>query len=131
MTFAYSSRPRRIGAALALAVTLFAGSTFAQAPSEASQKEANTHFQRAVQLYSEADYRAALVEFKRAYEIAPHVAVLYNIGQAHYQLQNYAEALSSFERFVAEGGTAHKAEVDQAISVLQTRVGKVDISTPT
>lgn len=132
MTLAYrsTSRPRRIGAVLALAFTLTAASSFA-APTEAEQKDANNHFQRAVQLYSEADYRAALVEFKRAYEIAPHVQVLYNIGQAYYQLQNYADALATFERFNAEGGTGHKAEVDQAISVLQTRVGKLDITTPT
>jgi hypothetical protein len=135
MTLTVSCRPHRIGAALILSFALFSGSSFtvraahAQAPEQ--QKEAETHFQRAVQLYSEADYRAALVEFKRAYEIAPHVAVLYNIGQAHYQLQNYAEALTTFERFMAEGGTAHKAEVEQAIAILKTRVGKVDVSTST
>lgn len=122
-------RPRQVGAALALACSLFAGVVSAQ-PTEAEQKEANTHFQRAVQLYSEADYRAALVEFKRAYEIAPHPSVLYNIGEAYYQLQNYAEALNTFEKFIADGGTNHKAEVENTISILKTRVGKVDISTP-
>ena len=103
----------------------------AQSPTDADQKEANTHFQRAVSLYSEADYRAALVEFKRAYEIAPHPSVLYNIGEAYYQLQNYAAALDTFEKFVADGGTTHKSEVENTIAILKTRVGKVDITTPT
>src|SRR3954469_12191733 len=94
-----------------------------------AQREANVHFQRAVQLYSEADYRAALVEFKRAYELAPNVTVLYNLGETYYQLQNYAEALTTFERFLAEGGTAHKQEVENAVTVLKTRVGKLDITT--
>jgi hypothetical protein len=103
----------------------------AQAPDAAAQKEAGIHFQRAVGLYGEADYRAALVEFKRAYEIAPSTTVLYNLGQTYYQLQNYAEALSTFERYVAEGGSGHKGEVENAINVLKTRVGKVDITTTT
>jgi hypothetical protein len=102
----------------------------AQGADPNAQKEANVHFQRAVQLYSETDYRAALVEFKRAYELAPHPSVLYNLGQTYYQLQNYAEALTTFERFLAEGGTQHRGEVEQAIGVLKTRVGKLDITTP-
>jgi len=116
---------------LAIGIFFFASTAGAQAagPDANSQKEAGVHFQRAVQLYSEADYRAALVEFKRAYELAPNVTVLYNLGETYYQLQNYAEALTTFERFLAEGGTAHKQEVENAVSVLKTRVGKLDITT--
>src|SRR3954471_22237449 len=113
---------------------LIAGTMSAVAPAfaqEGNQREANVHFQRAVQLYSEADYRAALVEFKRAYELAPHVTVLYNLGNTYYQLQNYAAALDTFEKFLAQGGTTHRQEVENAIGVLKTRVGKVDITTPT
>lgn len=121
------SRVRVRAAALlgALTLSLVASSASAQE----QEREANTHFQRAVQLYAETDYRAALVEFKRAYEIAPHVTVLYNIGQAYYQLQNYAEALTTFERFLAEGGTTHRADVESAVAVLKTRVGRIDVTT--
>lgn len=100
------------------------------AQDKTTQQEANTHFQRAIGLYGEADYRAALVEFKRAYELAPHVTLLYNLGQTYYQLQNYAEALSCFERFLAEGGSAHRQEVESAIGVLRARVGRLDIAAP-
>jgi hypothetical protein len=96
-----------------------------------AQKDANAHFQRAVALYAEADYHGALVEFKRAYEIAPHVTVLYNLGQTYYQMQNYADALATFERFLAEGGTSHRSEVESAVGVLKSRVGKVEITTST
>jgi hypothetical protein len=117
---------------LAFGIVFFASTaaTNAHAQDASSQKEAGVHFQRAVQLYSEADYRAALVEFKRAYELAPNVTVLYNLGETYYQLQQYAEALTTFERFLAEGGTQHKQEVENAVSVLKTRVGKLDITTP-
>lgn len=118
---------------LALGIFFFAQTSAttacAQDANANAQKEAGVHFQRAVTLYSEADYRAALVEFKRAYELAPNVTVLYNLGETYYQLQNYAEALTTFERFLAEGGTQHKAEVENAVSVLKTRVGKLDITT--
>jgi hypothetical protein len=103
----------------------------ADSPDGAPVKEAGKHFQRGVTLYDEADYRAALVEFRRAYEIAPNAAVLYNIGQAYYQLQNYAAALSTFERYLAEAGAlaAHRREVEQTLETLQARVGKVAITT--
>jgi len=96
-----------------------------------SVKEAGKHFQRGVALYNEADYRAALVEFRRAYDIAPNAAVLYNIGQTYYQLQNYAAALSTLERYLNESGAtaAHRPEVEQTIGTLQARVGKVAITT--
>jgi hypothetical protein len=101
------------------------------APSASSVKEAGKHFQRGVTLYNEADYRAALVEFRRAFEIAPNAAVLYNIGQTYYQLQNYAAALSTLARYLSESGAtaAHRPEVEQTIETLQARVGKVAVST--
>ena len=117
-----TSRLRSFAFALCLLTTV------ARADDNPSQKEANLHFQRAILLYGEADYRAALVEFKRAYEIAPHVTLLYNLGQTYHQLQNYADALTTFERFLAEGGSAHRAEVENAVGVLKSRVGKLDIA---
>jgi hypothetical protein len=102
------------------------------APAEPSAiKKAAKHFQRGVALYGEADYRAALVEFRRAYEVAPNPAVLYNIGQAYYQVQNYAAALTTFERYLAEAGdgASHRAEVEQTLETLKARVGTVEIST--
>lgn len=93
-------------------------------------KKAGKHFQRGVALYNEADYRAALVEFRRAYETAPNPAVLYNIGQTYYQLQSYAQALTTFERYLAESGeqAAHAKEVEDTVDILRSRVGKLQIS---
>lgn len=111
-------------------VALASPARAADAPAS-PMKEAGKHFQRGVALYSEADYRAALVEFKRAYEIAPNAAVLYNIGQTHYQLQNYAAALSTLERYLTEAGAgaSHRAEVEQTLETLKARVGKVEVTT--
>lgn len=113
----------------ALALASLAPAAHADVPA-AVAKDAGKHFQRGVTLYNEADYRAALVEFRRAYEIAPNAAVLYNIGQTYYQLQNYAAALTALQRYLGEAGPTapHRREVEQTLDTLQSRVGKVTIS---
>src|SRR2546423_5985062 len=98
---------------------------------DSPNREAAKHFQRGVSLYGEADYRGALVEFKRAYALAPNVAVLYDVGETEYQLHDYAAALTTFERYLAEAGPAeaHRAEVVATVETLRTRVGRVTIAT--
>ena len=56
--------------------------------------------------------------------------MLYNIGQAEYQLQEYAPALRTLERFLADTGpnAAHRAEVQQTVEVLRGRVGHIALS---
>jgi hypothetical protein len=119
--------PLVLGAAL---LGLAAPAALADPPAASPVKEATTHFRRGVALYNEADYRGALIEFKRAYEIAPNANVLYNVGETHYQLQNYAAALAVFERYLTEAGTTalHRREVEQTMDTLRTRIGKVRIT---
>ncbi len=128
------ARTRRLtgmlfAAALATA-TVVVGEAAAQ-EAESPAREAGKHFQRAVALYGEADYRSALVEFKRAYALAPNTAVLYNVGEAEFQLQDYASALTTFRHFLAEAGPAdgHRAEVENDVEVLRSRVGHVNVTT--
>jgi tetratricopeptide (TPR) repeat protein len=94
-------------------------------------REATKHFQRGVTLYGETDYRGALVEFNRAYAIAPNSAVLYNIGESHYQLRDYAAALTTFERYLATcgAGDSHRAELEGSVRELRSRVGRLMIAT--
>jgi len=94
-------------------------------------REAGKHFDHGVVLYGEADYPAALAEFKRAYALAPNSAVLFNIGEAQFQLQDYAGALASFTRYLVEApqGAAHRADVENDIEILRTRVGHLTIVT--
>jgi tetratricopeptide (TPR) repeat protein len=103
----------------------------ADAPAGSIVQEAGKHFSRGVSLYQEADYRAALVEFRRAYEIAPNTAVLYNIGETYYQLQNYAQAMTTLERYLTEAGAGapHSDEVDKTLDILRARVGKIEVTT--
>jgi tetratricopeptide (TPR) repeat protein len=120
------TQSRRLVVAASMLVAL-ASAARADTPT----KEAGKHFQRGVALYNEADYRAALVEFRRAYEIAPNAVVLYNIGETQYQLQNYAAALTTLERYLNESGATatHRPEVEQTLDILRARVGKVEVKT--
>ncbi|HEY1696610.1 MAG TPA: PEGA domain-containing protein [Polyangiaceae bacterium] len=118
---------RRILLVLAVVLLLLASRT-ARAD---DPRQASKHFQRGVALYGEADYRSALVEFKRAYALAPNPAVLYNVGETQYQLQDYAGALTTFEHFLAEASTgdAHRGEIESSLEVLRSRVGHLSVTT--
>lgn len=95
---------------------------------------AQRHFRRGVELYDEADFATALVEFRRAYETLPEFRVLYNIGQAEYQLQLYAAALKSFRLYLDQGGerisASRRADVEREVARLEGRVARLHVSGP-
>ncbi|HET6146136.1 MAG TPA: PEGA domain-containing protein [Polyangia bacterium] len=121
-----------VGGLLAVSVVLGAA-PLAGAAQDAhpSRQEADKHFEHGVALYMEADYRAALVEFLRAYELAPNGVVLFNIGETQYQLRDYAAALATFERYLAESpqNDSHRQLVEANVKELRTRVGRLTITT--
>ncbi len=125
---------RRIASFFLAASLVSSAPAFAQPakPAPEATRDAGKHFQRGVALFNEADYAGALAEFKKAYELSPNAAVLYNIGQTHFQLRSYAAALPVFERYLAESGASaeHRAEAEANIETLRARVGKIDVVAP-
>jgi|CZKU01.1.fsa_nt_gi hypothetical protein len=119
--------------AIALVLTLTTAQAYAQEPqaSAAPTSEARAHFDRGVTFYEETDYSAALVEFKRAYTLAPTWQVLFNIGQSYFQLRNYALALVTLRQFIEQGGNRippeRRALVDTESMDLANRVGHTRI----
>jgi hypothetical protein len=94
--------------------------------------EAQARFRSGLELYEEDDFRAALVEFQRAYELAPSFRILYNIAQVQFQLQDYAGSLRSFERYLQEGAdridAGRRQVVERDMERLRTRVAHIAIS---
>lgn len=89
-------------------------------------------FKRGVEFYKEADFRAAVVEFKRAYEVSnKDYRILYNIAQCEYQLTNYVGAYNAFEKYLADGGEKVKedkrSEVTSELAKLKSRIGIVTV----
>src|SRR4051812_60021 len=74
-------------------------------PSAAAVEEGRARFSKGVALFRASNYRAALVEFNRAYAVAPSFRIQFNIGQTCAELQDYACAVKAFQKFLAEGGT--------------------------
>lgn len=95
--------------------------------------EARAHFQRGVQYYEESDYRAALLEFERAYAIQAAYQLLYNLGQVCAELKDYANAERYFRGYLKQGRSSiapeRRSEVLVELSRLRTRVGSLKIET--
>jgi hypothetical protein len=95
--------------------------------------EASDRFRSGVAFYRSRDFAAALVEFKRAYELVPNYAVLYNLGQTAREVKDNAAALAAFERYLRDGETkiqaARRKEVTAAIDELRGKVGKIKVVT--
>jgi hypothetical protein len=96
-----------------------------------SVDEARQRFQKGVQLFHEWSFEAALAEFRKAYQLAPSYRVLYNIGQVHYELHNYVDALKAFRQYLSEGGTEvpvdRRTQIEADIRKLEARVGYIEV----
>jgi hypothetical protein len=116
-----------------LSATVFLPSpAHAEPPAAKAQEEGRTHFTRGVALFKDADFRAALIEFKKAYEIAPSFKVQYNIGQTCLELQDYSCALSAFQKYLAEGQkdvpAARRKEVEKEVTRLASLIAHVRVA---
>ncbi len=121
------------------ALVLASPSAFSQpaadgAPEPATAKNAergSLHFQRGVAFYKEGNFAAALVEFKRANQLAPNYRLLFNMGQTNFELHDYVNALHAFEEYLESGGAdirpARRAEVEEDIRVLRGRVASLTV----
>ena len=91
-----------------------------------TKAEAKRHFERAVELVEEGEFEKAIVEFKEAYELAPHYSVLYNLGQAHVGLGRPVEAVDYLKRYLEQGkgaiSAARRAEVTREIERQKARI---------
>jgi hypothetical protein len=112
--------------------TLCASAAWGQA---GDKNEADKRFNQGVALYKSGDLAAALVEFKKAYEIAPNFRVLYNIGQLYAQVADNANAVRAYQKYLNDGGTnvpaARRAQVQAEIRRLMAGVAKVSILSDT
>lgn len=95
--------------------------------------EAKQHLEAATQLYDENNFRGALAELQRAYELAPSFKILFNIGQVDMELQDYAGALRAYSRYLSEGGPDVPADRGKQVRAdlerLRGRVGKIAVQT--
>jgi hypothetical protein len=94
-------------------------------------KEARVRYERGMKLYEDGAYEQAMVEFERAYALAPAYRILYNIGQISVLLRDYPKAVRSFQQFLDEGGprvpAKQRKEVETELDHLKARVAYVTV----
>ena len=128
-------RTRPVAALLSLALVALPALRQARAdePAAAKSDDARQRFKTGVAFYKDKDFTAALVQFKRAYELLPNYVVLYNLGQTARELKDYAAALTAFERYLRDGGSkitaARHKEVSAAVDELRRKVGTLKVTT--
>lgn len=104
---------------LRVAVCCLAVMLASLASADDQRDEAKAHFELGRVEYRSGKPRAALAEFKKAYDIAPVPELLYNIGLCQEQLGDLNAALGSYLRYEATRGDQNHAEVDAHIAELQ------------
>ncbi len=104
----------------------------ATAEDEPNISSARDHFGRAVEFYRDGNYEAALADFDRAYELAPHWGLLYNIGLAHAALLNYPAAVDALERHLREGAdevpVTRRSQLERELRRLESLIGRLVIT---
>lgn len=94
---------------LALTLTTTSSLAFAQsADDKAKAAKLKTEADRAM---DDIQYADALAKYKQAHDLNPDPALLYNEGRAYGALNQYPEALSALEQFVAQASPELKAKV--------------------
>jgi hypothetical protein len=102
------------------------------APNDVQVGEARQHYQKGIELFDDQAFDSALIEFKRAYALAPSYVILYNIGVASERLRDFVTAVHSYERFLKDGAASIEPEkarsIKDQIALLQGRIARVRIT---
>lgn len=108
--------------ALILALALASATAWAEPapPLSQAQAMARVHYECGRHRYALRDYKQALEEFERAYELSPVPALLVNIGQAARKAGFPREAVRAYQRFLDSraGSPRVRAEVWEALDEL-------------
>lgn len=131
-------RKRHVSHALvaAAAVLLVASRASADSPVGGEDPkrtdEARIRFQRGVELYKDGDYRASIIEFRRAYELVPSWRIQYNLAQACAEVQDHPCTLRALEAYLAGGGAEvpedRRTAVEAELRRVRGRVARVHVT---
>jgi PEGA domain len=128
------SLPLALAAVLAVAPALAAPPTAPAAVDVRSQlpDAARKAWDAAKQLAGASDFRGALVEFQRAYDLSHNPRVLFNVGVTEKLLTHYARAVDAWDREQSEGAgqlsSAELQELKNAIAIVQQFVTTIDVT---
>ena len=123
-----------VGETAARAAPPAAPSTAVAAPDVRAQlaEPARRAWDAAKQLAGASDYKGALVEFPRAYELSHNPRVLFNVGVTEKLSTHYARAVDAWEKEQAEGAAqltpSELTELKNAVAIVQQFVTTIDVT---
>jgi tetratricopeptide (TPR) repeat protein len=82
----------------------------APAPDSDAKVRARAYVDAGLQAHERGDYDAALALYQQAYDLLPHPALFFNMGQAHRLAGRPAEALAMYRRYLVEVPTGPLAD---------------------
>ena len=89
---------------------------------DAATRAAKKHYAKGDKLFALGKFDQALVEFEAAYEAKPLPKLLFNIGQAHRNLDHYDQAIFAFRKYLREVPDADNREaVEKLIDDLEAK----------
>jgi hypothetical protein len=96
------------------------------------EERARAHYDRAVDLFSEGNYPAALLELQRAGELRPSYKLYHSIAQVHAAMNDPASALDNYRKYLQQGGqrisAERRREVSDEMTALSRRVATITIA---
>jgi len=102
---------------IAVVLAVFASSNVAFAD---PRRDADEHARRGVAFYNLAKYEPAIDEFEQAYTLFQSDALLFNLAQAHRQLQHCERAIHYYKRFMEGNPTSGlAAQVESLLPKLE------------
>jgi hypothetical protein len=113
-------------------LTLVLGLLPARALAETDRKtEARQHFDRGAALAQQKDYDGAVTELKRAYELDPDSAVLFDLGQAHAAAGQPVQAVDALGRYLTDGNAQisdeRRRQIEAEIVQQEARIATVTV----
>lgn len=83
-------------------VAALATATTAARADDDNTRAAKRHYAKGDKLFALGKFEQALVEFEAAYQAKPLPKLLFNIGQAHRNLDHYDQAIFAFRKYLRE-----------------------------
>lgn len=93
---------------------------------------ARAHFFRGVKYYESGDFRWALLEFRRAFDLSHNYRILYNLGRVNHELNQYANAIEAYQAYLSAGGSEieadRRADIERDLETLRARTASLTIT---
>jgi tetratricopeptide (TPR) repeat protein len=123
---------------LSVALVLAGGEAIAQRRPRGQQQgtgltgEADERFRRGISLAGENNYSAALIEFRRAYDVSRNALILFNVAAMEIELGHFAEGLDAINEYERSAPApvvqARRAQIDALQTRIRERSGTVTVA---